>query len=225
MGWLLCVLIPTLLISGFAQLWVRSAVRKWGQQGNSAGINGIRTAEMIMRNYELAARLEVIPQTLGDHFDPRNQTVRLSGEIAHQPSITAMAIAAHEFGHVQQYAQKSPLIAARTFVLPVARYGDSAAFIMILIGLWTNFLGLAWLGLILFSAAVLFTILTLPVEFDASRRAMKMLDEMGVLHTREDRAGAQAVLRAAAFTYVAAMAVAVLNLAYYAMLIAGASRD
>lgn len=223
--YILFVMLPALIISGLAQLYVRNQYGKWSQRANSRNLTGARTAQMIMQSYGLRTNLEVTPQTLGDHYDPTNQTVRLSPGVANQPSIASMAIAAHEYGHVQQYAEKSPLIGARSLILPVARYGDSFAFILMFLGLLINSFGLAFIGLIGFGFAALFTVLTLPVEFDASRRAMKMLDEMGVLSTREDRAGAQAVLRAAALTYVAAMVVAILNLAYYALLVFGMNRD
>ena len=182
------------------------------------------TTQSLMRTFGLNASLEHTENQLGDHFDPRSQVVRLSPGIADQPSVAAMAVAAHEFGHVQQYQQNSPLIAARSFILPVAQFGSYGAYLMLIGGLLMNFFELALLGLIVFAVVVLFSVLTLPIEFDASRRAMKMLEGSGLIVTREDRQGAQAVLRAAALTYVAATAVAILNFAYYAMLVFG-SRD
>jgi hypothetical protein len=224
-AYFLFVMIPALIISGLAQMAVSGAYRKWRQHPNSRNMTGVDTARMLMNQYNLNVNLEGTQQELGDHFDPRSQVVRLSPGVARQPSVASMAIAAHEFGHVQQYAQSSPLITARSFILPVARFGNSGAFVLLLIGLFTGLTGLAWLGVLLFAFATLFTILTLPIEFDASRRAMKMLNESGILQTRDDRSGAQAVLRAAALTYVAAMIVSLLNLAYYAMLVAGMGRD
>lgn len=220
-GYLLCVMLPALVLSGLAQWYLRSTYATWKERRNSSNVNGVQTADIIMRQYGLQVTLHQVQQELGDHYNPSDQTVGLSPHIAQAPSVASMAVAAHEFGHVQQYAQKSPLIAARSFILPVAQFGSTAGYMLIIGGLLINFTGLSILGLLLFGAAVLFSILTLPVEFDASRRAMIMLDGAGLLRTQEDRRGAQAVLRAAALTYVAATAVAILNLAYYAMLVFG----
>lgn len=223
-GYLLFVMLPALILSGLAQAWVSSAYRKWKQRPNGAGVNGVRVAELISRNYGFDVHLEGTNNELGDHFDPTNKVVRLSPVVARDASIASMAISAHEFGHVQQYATGSALIKARMAILPVARYGSNFAYILILLGLFMQVAGLAWLGLGLFFFVTLFSVLTLPVELDASRRAMKMLEELNLLQTREDRDGAQAVLRAAAFTYLAAMFVAILNFAYYAMLVSNMSR-
>ncbi len=116
------------------------------------------------------------------------------------------------------------MIAARTFILPVAQFGSYAAYFLILIGLMLNTVGMAWLGLGVFFFTTLFSVLTLPIELDASRRALKMLEENGLIVSHEDRVGARAVLRGAAWTYVAAMAVSILQFAYYAMLVSGMSR-
>lgn len=223
--YLLCIMLPAMVLGGAAQMYLMSTYRKWKQQRNSLGKTGVETANAIMQNYGLRVQVIPIQQELGDHYNPSNQTVGMSPDIANVPSVAAMAVAAHEFGHVQQYAEGSGLIKARTALLPVAQIGSSAAYFLIFGGLVLNIMGLAYLGLLLFGAAVMFSILTLPVEFDASRRAMKMLEGMGFLQTREDRNGASAVLRAAALTYVAATAVAILNFAYYAMLVFGGSRD
>jgi Zn-dependent membrane protease YugP len=224
-SYIIFVLLPTLVLSGLASLYVRSAYKKWSQRGNSSGVTGVETARQLMRQYNLSVSLEGTDQQLGDHFDPRSEIVRLSPGVANQPSVAAMAIAAHEFGHVQQYADDSILIAARSVVLPVAQFGSGASYFLILIGVLTNLTGLAWLGVLLFGAAVLFSVLTLPIEIDASRRAMKMLEGAGLIQTAEDRSGARAVLIAAASTYLAAMVTSLLTLAYYAMLVTGASRD
>lgn len=223
-AYFMCVLIPTLVLSGLAQMAVRGAYSKWSQRANTSNATGADVARHLIRSYGFQVNLQETPQELGDHFDPRSGVVRLSSKVGRQPSVASMAIAAHEFGHVQQYQQNSPLIAARGFVLPVAQYGGGISIFVIIAGLMLNFTGLAWLGVLLFGAATLFSVLTLPIELDASRRAMKMLEEQGMLRTSDDRSGAQAVLRAAAFTYLAAMIGSVLNLLYYAMLVSGMSR-
>ena len=225
-GYFLFVLIPALLISGVTQMMIRRAYSKWSQEPNSRNMTGVDAARTLMQQFNLGnVRLEGVQQEMGDHFSPREGVVRLSPGVARQPSVASMAIAAHEFGHVQQYSQSSPLIAARSFILPVAQYGGGLSGILIIAGLFMNFVGLAWLGLALFGFTTLFAILTLPIELDASRRAMNMMEQSGMLATREDRQGAKAVLRAAALTYVGAMVISILNFAYYAMLVSGMNRD
>lgn len=224
-SYILLVMLPALLLSGWAQMKVRGAYSKWSKERNSGNLTGADVARRMVQSYGFNVNLEGTPNELGDHFDPRAGIVRLSPGVAQQPSVASMAIAAHEFGHVQQYAQNSPLIAARGFILPVAQYGSYLSYIFIILGLIMQVAGIAWIGLGFFFFTTLFSVLTLPVELDASRRAMKMMEENGMLLSQQDRSGAQAVLRAAAYTYLAAMAVSILNFAYYAMLVSGMSRD
>lgn len=220
--YLLFILLPSLLISGATRLFIKRAYGKWNQVPNGRNMNGVDTARFIMQQYNLNVNLEGVPQELGDHFSPKEGIVRLSPSVAQQPSVASMAIAAHEFGHVQQYAQNSPLIAVRGFILPVAQYGGSLSTWLIIAGFVVSFLQpLQIIGLLLFGATTLFTILTLPVELDASRRAMKMMDDAGMFASAEDRKGTRAVLTAAALTYVGAMVISILNLAYWAMLVFG----
>ncbi len=224
-SYLLYVFLPTLVITGLAQMWVRSAYNKWSNVANGSRVNGIDTANALMsRGGIQRVGLEVTQGQLSDHFDPRSETVRLSPQVAQQPSIAAMAIAAHEFGHVQQHQENSPLMALRSMLVPAATLGPQIGFGMIIGGLLLNFFGLAVLGLILFAGTTVFTVVTLPVELDASRRAMKLLRETGLIQTQQDAQGAQAVLTAAAFTYIAAVATSLLTLMYYAMLVFGGRR-
>lgn len=223
--YLIYVFLPTLVITGLAQMWVRSAYNKWSNVANGSRVNGIDTANALMsRGGIQRVGLEVTQGQLSDHFDPRSETVRLSPQVAQQPSIAAMAIAAHEFGHVQQHQENSPLMALRSMLIPAATLGPQIGFGMIFAGLLLNFFGLAVLGLILFAGTTVFTVVTLPVELDASRRAMKLLRETGLIQTQQDAQGAQAVLTAAAFTYFAAVATSLLTLMYYAMLVFGGRR-
>lgn len=226
-NYLLMVFLPTLIITGLAQLWVRSAYRKWSRISNSRRVTGYDTAQTLM-NSGIIKRIgvEVGGADLSDHYDPTRGIVRLSPGVASQPSVAAMAIAAHEFGHVQQHQQSSFLMVVRSALVPSAKLGSGLGFTLIFLGLILNFLGLAMIGLILFAATTLFTIVTLPVELDASRRALKLLKETGLIATNQDEQGARAVLTAAAFTYVAAVATSLLTLLYYASLInGGRSRD
>ncbi|MBN1563953.1 MAG: zinc metallopeptidase [Anaerolineae bacterium] len=226
-SYLLYVFLPTLIITGLAQMWVRNAYNKWSQIGNSSRVNGMDTARALMsRGGIQPVSLEVVQGQMSDHFDPRSETVRLSPGVAQQPSVAAMAIAAHEFGHVQQHQENSPLMAMRTLLVPAATIGPQIGLVLILLGLFVSALsGLAVIGLILFAGTTVFTFVTLPVELDASRRAMKLLDATGLIQSEQDRQGAHAVLRAAAFTYVAAVATSLLTLLYYASLVFGGRRD
>lgn len=220
------VMLPTLIISGLAQAWVRGAYQKWSNIPNSQRVTGQQAAQILMRKGAVKpVGLELGRGELSDHYDPRAGVVRLSPGVAQTPSVAAMAIAAHEFGHVQQDQQNSPLMALRAMLIPSATLGPQLGIGLIILGLILNFTGLAVVGLVLFAGAAVFTIVTLPVELDASRRALKLLRETGLIATSQDAEGAQAVLRAAAFTYVAAVATSLLTLLYYAMLVFGRNRE
>ncbi len=224
-NYLLMVFLPTLVLTGLAQWWVRSAYNKWEAVRNSRGVTGEQTAQALMQQGLVQpVRLEMVGGELSDHYDPRGGVVRLSQGVARMPSVAAMAIAAHEFGHVQQHQRHSPMIAIRQTLIPAATLGPRVGFGLIIAGLVLNFTGLAVVGLILFAGTTLFTVVTLPVELDASRRGLKMLEQAGLIATDEDRRGARAVLTAAAFTYVAAVATSLLTLLYYAMLVFGNNR-
>ena len=210
------VFIPTMLLSLGVQLYLRSAYSKWSKVRNSNNLTGMQIGEVLFNRTSLVdIPLQVVPGQMTDHFDPRANIVRLSQGTATQPSVAAMAIAAHELGHVQQYQTGSALIKARNFLVPAVQFSPTVSYIAILAGLLLNITGLIWVGIVFFGLMVFFTVLTLPVEFDASRRAMNMLGEANLLQSSEDRRGAQTVLRAAALTYVAAAISSILQLLYY----------
>lgn len=152
---------------------------------------------------------------LTDHYDPRTQTVRLSDGVAKRHSVAAMAIVAHELGHAQQHEENSALISMRNFLVPAVSVSPQIAYLLIIIGLIFNLAGAFWLGVIFYCLMVLFSIVTLPVEFDASRRGRNLLREAGLMKTDQDKAGSQRVLMAAASTYIAAAITAILQLFYY----------
>ena len=210
------IFIPTMLLSLGVQFYLRSSYNKWSKVRNSNNLTGSQVADALFDRTALdEIPLQVVPGNLSDHFDPRANVVRLSQGTATQPSVASMAIAAHELGHVQQYQTGSALIKARNFLVPAVQFSPTISYAAIFIGLLLNSTGLIWVGLIFFSRMVLFTIMTLPVEFDASRRAMVMLNEAGLMTSREDQQGARTVLRAAALTYVAAAITSILQLLYY----------
>jgi Zn-dependent membrane protease YugP len=152
---------------------------------------------------------------LTDHYDPRTNTVRLSEGVAKRHSVAAMAIVAHELGHAQQHEHNSILISMRNFLIPAVTISPQIAYLLIIIGLIFNLAGAFWLGVIFYGLMVLFSLVTLPVEFDASRRGRQLLREADLMVTEQDEAGSQRVLMAAAATYVAAAVSAVLQLLYY----------
>ena len=210
------IAIPTLIISFLVQMYLRSTYNKWSKVRNANGLTGAQVGEALFDRTPLnEIGMQVVPGNMTDHFDPRANIVRFSQGTATQPSVAAMAIAAHELGHVQQYQTGSALIKARGFLLPAVQFSPTLSYLSILAGIIFNVTGLLWLGVFFFGLMVVFSLLTLPVEFDASRRGIALLGEAGLLSADQDRRGANAVLRAAALTYIAAAVTAVLQLLYY----------
>lgn len=215
-NFLFFVMIPSLLISLAAQLFVRSAFSKWGNVRNSSGLSGPKVADRIMRASGMTdVRLESTPGQMTDHYDPRSHTVRMSEDVAAKPSVASMAIVAHELGHAQQHAEGSVLIGMRNFLLPAVQISPNIAYGLIFAGLIFNLTGLLWVGIAFFTVAVAFMLLTLPVEIDASRRGLILLRESGVMQTSEEIGGSRQILTAAAMTYIAAAVTSVLTLLYY----------
>lgn len=215
-NYLLMVLLPTLILSFGAQIFVRSAYSKWSNVRNGSGLTGVQVAERIFNRTTVnPVRLEGAPGQLSDHYDPRLDTVRLSQGIATVPSVAAMAVVAHELGHVEQHQQRSLLIQMRNFLVPAVQITPQIGYMMIIFGLLLNITGLFWLGIIFFGLMVVFMVLTLPVEIDASRRGMRLLNQSGLLVAEQDGGGARSVLTAAAMTYLAAAITSVLQLLYF----------
>ena len=221
----LLIFVVTLVISLAAQMYIKSAYGKWSKVANSHNLTGLQVGQELLRGTDLGATYQIskgtgvqfqgIAGNLTDHYDPRTHTVGLSQGVATQPSVASMAIVAHELGHAQQYAAKSPLIAARSFLLPAVRVSPMISYGLLMVGFILNMTGAIYLGILFFGITVLFSVLTLPVEFDASRRGLKLLADAGLMTSTEDQRGARTVLRAAAATYVAATITAILQLLYY----------
>ena len=215
-NYLLFIAIPTMIISFAVQMYLRSTYSKWSKVRNAPALTGAQVGEALFARTSLSEiPMQVVPGQMTDHFDPRANVVRLSQGTATQPSVAAMAIAAHELGHVQQYQTGSALIKARSMLIPALQFSPTLSYISILLGLLFNIAGLLWLGVIFFGLMVVFSLLTLPVEFDASRRGIALLNEAGLLGTEQDARGAKSVLRAAGMTYIAAAITAILQLLYY----------
>jgi Zn-dependent membrane protease YugP len=161
---------------------------------------------------------------LDDHYDPREKVLRLSPSVYSQPSIAAVAVAAHEAGHAVQDAQGYAFMRIRSALVPAANLGSNFGILLVIAGIIFGLTGLAWFGIAAFSLGVLFALLTLPVELDASSRALKLLTSTGLV-TSDELPQAKSVLRAAAFTYVAGLAASVLNLLYWVSIVSGMGRS
>jgi uncharacterized protein len=210
---------PAFLLMLFAQWRVRSAYSKWGKIPNSRNLTGAQAAQRIMQENGLyGLGIQPIGGELTDNYDPRSKTLNLSQGSATGSSVASLAIVAHELGHAQQDSQGSLLMAARSGLVPAVNIGSQFGPILLIIGLLINLTPLIWLGIGLFSLAFLFSLLTLPVELDASNRAMKMLTTGGLLVGKDEADGARSVLTAAALTYVAALLMALLQLVYFIFL-------
>jgi Zn-dependent membrane protease YugP len=153
--------------------------------------------------------------TLTDHYDPRNDTLALSQGVADQPSVAAMAITAHELGHAMQDKTSYGPMRLRSAIVPLVSFGSNIGIFMVMIGVVLSIANLAMIGVILFSSTAVFSLITLPVELDASKRARQMLDQTGLVANEEERKGVKQVLEAAAWTYVAGLATSILQLLYY----------
>ena len=208
---LLLIFVP-LALSLYAQYKVSSVIKKYSRVPNSKGLTGEQVAKMILEKEHLQ-HVEVfqVPGKLSDHYDPRNKRLGLSPDIARGTSISALAVAAHETGHAIQHRDAYKFLGMRSALYPLASFSSNLGPILIFISLIFQFTGLLKIGIILFSASVLFTIVTLPVEFDASARAVVTLNKLGISSPSES-ALVKKVLSAAALTYVAAALAAVAEL-------------
>ena len=212
----LLYMIPGLLLSLFAQSKVKSAYNKWSQVRNYHNLTGLETAEQLKPRVGLEnVKVTRTKGTLTDHYDPRNDTLALSPEVADQPSVAAMAITAHELGHAMQDKTSYGPMRLRTTIVPLVSFGSNIGIILVMIGVLLSLSNLATIGVVLFSSTAVFSLVTLPVELDASKRARAMLDQTGLVANEEERVGVKQMLDAAAWTYVAGLATSLLQLMYY----------
>jgi len=221
----LMIFVVTLVISMAAQLFVKSAYGKWSKVPNSNNLTGLQVGQVLLQStglgvtyqaaYGKGVQFQGVGGQLTDHYDPSKHVVGLSRGVATQASVASMAIVAHELGHAQQHAQHSPLIAMRNFLVPAVRFSPMLSYGLIFLGLILNITELFYLGILVFGIMVVFSVVTLPVEIDASRRGIKLLNEAGLMVNRSDADGSKRVLTAAATTYIAAALTAVLQLLYY----------
>lgn len=209
------MMLPMLLISIYVSFRVKSAFNKYSRYAANSGVTGAETARRILRSRGLIdVQVKRTRGFLSDHYDPGKKEIRLSPKIYDGNSIASIGIAAHETGHAVQHAGKYSPLMLRNIIAPAASIGSNFAWIIIIVGFIFGLLGLVKAGIVLFSVVVLFQLVTLPVEFNASSRAKEILYSEGIL-TSHELAGAGKVLSAAAMTYVAAAASAITTLLYF----------
>ena len=217
--------LPGLLLGLYAQSRVKRNFNHFKKVRTMRNVTGAEVARQLLDSqglYDVA--VEETQGFLSDHYDPRSKVLRLSPDVYRTPSIAAAGVAAHEMGHALQDAGGYFPLQIRSTLVPAAQFGSSLAPWLFIGGLLLNFTSLAWVGVIMFAAAVLFTVVTLPVEFDASARAKQLLVGNGIL-IGDEIEGVNKVLNAAAWTYVAAAVSAIGTLLYYVLLLSGGSRD
>jgi hypothetical protein len=216
--------LPALLLAFFAQWRVRSALNKYSQVYTGRGATGARVARALLDGYGLNnVGIERANGFLGDHYDPLSRTLRLSADVYDTPSVAAVGIAAHEAGHALQHAEGYWPLQVRSLMVPAVQFGSFLGPIVFFLGFAFLGEGLAWIGVGLFALVAVFALVTLPVEFDASRRAKELLTGQGYVWGDEAK-GVTAVLDAAALTYVAGLAQALSTLLYYIFLLTGFGR-
>lgn len=220
----LVFVLPAFLLGLWAQFKVKGAYAKYLRVPNQRGLTGLAAAQIILPREGLTdVSIEGTPGELTDHYDPRSKTLRLSAAVARQPSLAALAVTAHEIGHALQDHQNYGPLKLRGAIVPAVQVSSWVAPIMFFIGIFLGMTQLAWLGVILFGLGVVFALITLPVEFNASQRGLRLLQAYNLAGGGELQ-GAKAVLDAAALTYVAAAVQAVATLLYYVSFL-GRRRD
>lgn len=223
MYYYLLLVVPALLVAMIAQLRVKSTFRRYSRYSTAARITGAQASFMIQKANGISVPVQPIGGELTDHYDPTKNTIGLSGSVYAADSISAVGVAAHETGHALQYAEQYAPIRFRMALVPVTNFSATISPYLILAGLIAGWDVLAYAGIALFSLSVLFQLVTLPVEFNASARAVRALQASGSF-TAEELAGVRKVLTAAALTYVAALFVSLMNLLRLILIVAGRGR-
>ena len=225
MGMYIVYFIIIMLLPLYAQMKVKSTYKKFAKVSAEKGMTGAQVARYILDQHGLTD-VRVVPTQgfLADHYNPATKTVALSEDNYHNSSIAGTAVAAHEVGHAMQHADAYSFLTLRSKLVPVASFSSNMSWIFVIIGLLATIPQLLLLGIVLLAAGVVFQLVTLPVEFDASKRAMNEVVSLGIINNTEERS-ARKVLNAAAMTYVAAAAVAVMELLRLILIYTGMSSD
>ncbi len=218
------VLIPVVILSVYAQIKVSSSFNRYSQDRNRRGITGAEAAYQVLLAHGITdVAIRPCRGKLTDHYDPRDNTIYLSEGVYNSPTVAAVGVAAHEAGHAVQYAVGYGPVRVRQAVIPISQFGSQFAFVALALGLILYAQPIFALGIVLFGLATLFQLVTLPVEFDASARALATIDGSALLDG-DERAGAKKVLTAAALTYVAALLMSLVQLLRYLLIFAARDR-
>lgn len=206
------ILLPAIIISGLAQLKIKSSFSKYSKVNSANGYTGAKVARMLLDDAGLFdIPVELVRGKLTDHYDPSKRIMRLSGEVYNGTSVAAIGVAAHETGHALQDKENYAPLKIRNAIVPAVNFSSNASWLLFLIGIILSVQPLVFIGIILFSAVVVFQLITLPVEFNASSRALTILESRGILYGDEIK-GAKSVLTAAAMTYLSAALMAISQL-------------
>ncbi len=221
----LMYMIPAFILMGLTSWYVKAAYNKWSQVPARSRLTGAQAAQRLMSTGNMyGVQIQGVAGQLTDHYDPRNKTLYLSNGVANGTSVAALAIAAHELGHAMQDAEEYFPLKFRSALVPIVNIGSNLGWFLIMIGLFLRFTELAWLGVLIFAGGAVFSLATLPVEFNASARAKQLLAQTGIIQTDEEIRGVNNVLNAAALTYVAGLITSILQLLYYVSLVGGGRR-
>jgi len=208
-------LVPAMILAGLATLFTRTTFNTYSRQRSRSGMTGAQAAHQLLRSQGVDdVRIEPVRGFLSDHYDPTSRTLRLSPAVYGSPSLSAIGVACHEAGHALQHAAGYAPLAIRSQLVPVTQFGSSASYIMFMVGMFMRAPGLMQLGAILFGLVVLFSIVTLPVEWNATARAKLLMTQAGIV-SADEQPLASRVLNAAFLTYVASAFTALMTLLYY----------
>jgi hypothetical protein len=221
----LIYMLPGILLMMLVQWYVSSAYSKWSKVAIRSRLSGLEATKRLMQHAGLyGIQIGQVAGKLSDHYDPRTKIVRLSQNVHDGDSVASVAIAAHELGHAMQDKEDYFPLRFRSTLIPVVNIGSRIGWLMMLVGFFLNIAGLPVIGLGLFSLSAVFSLLTLPIEIDASNRAKVMLAQAGIVQTEQEQKGVNRVLNAAALTYVAALITSLLQLLYFSNMIFGRRR-
>ncbi|MCL2885032.1 MAG: zinc metallopeptidase [Oscillospiraceae bacterium] len=223
--WYLLLVLPAIVLTAVAQFYVQSTFKKFSKVGTRQNMTGAEASLTIQREHGIAIPVQPVAGKLTDHFDPSKNAIFLSEPVYASRSVAAVGIAAHETGHAVQYATHYVPMKIRAAIVPTTRFASMLAPILVILGLLlpVQYLIFAWIGILLFGVATVFQLVTLPVEFNASARALSALKSSGILDERELR-DARRVLTAAALTYVAALFLSLMSLLRIVLLVSGRRR-
>lgn len=215
---------PGLLVAIIAQILLKYAYSSYSRVSAGSNMTGMQAAELINRGEGFGVSFITTPGSLNDYYDPSKHMVNLSSDNAINMSVANIAVVAHEFGHVQQKMKGDTLFKVRSWLVPAVNFGSGIGMILIMIGLGIAISGITWLGIALFATTTLFSLVTLPIEIDASRRGMNLLKKYNLV-SAQNMGGAKWVLAAAALTYFAGLVQSIGQLAYFIMLAQERNRD